>query len=355
MARLFSDTCGDHYDIGTILDWWSSTNGSGASVVSGLSGATNNCILLVPYQSGDLYYRKNLPSSPTRLITGGRFQTVMLPASGNNIIFGWWDSLGNFQCGLFVTPSGSLALCSDYPTGSSIIAQTSAPNIVQSSNFCYIQADIAFATSGASIAIHVNANTVLTASGLATAVNGNGAGMFSIHSGRNSSPQQYFDDLYVNDITGSANNSFDGDQEALFFPPSAAGQYTQWSIGGSSPAATNWQSVSKTVPNGDVSYVSAASTGLKDTYKVGSLPANVVTIVNVATVLNVKTDAGGLGAGATVAPMIGNGSTTSTGSNYSPNTTYTDTAQYFGTNPLTSSAWALPDWTNIEIGQTRTN
>jgi formylmethanofuran dehydrogenase subunit B len=91
-----------------------------------------------------------------------------------------------------------------------------------------------------------------------------------------------------------------------------------------------------------------------DTYKVGALPANVMSIVSVSTVLDAKTDTGGLGGGAQVAPVIGNGATTATGSAASVNTSYAELVHHWGTNPLTSAAWAVSDWGTLEIGHTRT-
>jgi hypothetical protein len=163
----------------------------------------------------------------------------------------------------------------------------------------------------------------LNLTGVPTSANSNPVSMFSIFRGGGSpddNPISYFDDIYVNDTSGSTCNSFQGDLQGLAFLPSGMGQFTQWSIGGSAPAATNWQSVDDVAPDGDTTFVSAGS-----------------------------------GAGAKIAAVIGNGTTTSTGTDFSLNTGYAYGLQYYGTNPLTATAWSLTDWPNIEVGQVRTS
>jgi hypothetical protein len=52
--------------------------------------------------------------------------------------------------------------------------------------------------------------------------------------------------VYFNDAAGSMNNTFLGNVRVKSQFTASAGDSTQFTIGGSAPAATNWQSVLNT-------------------------------------------------------------------------------------------------------------
>jgi hypothetical protein len=66
----------------------------------------------------------------------------------------------------------------------------------------------------------------------------------------------YFDDIAINDNTGSQQNGLPGDAYMHFMVPAAAGDNAGGTIGGSSPAATVWQSIDEVPPDDGVTYVS---------------------------------------------------------------------------------------------------
>lgn len=362
MARIFEDNCGDNYSDPFAQAVWSygrDENGNNSAIwtVTTTAGSTGNCLRLDPLASGGVatLIRKNLPASYARAIAGVRFKASTLPDTGYNHICTLWDNAATILAVLAVSASGALSVWrGGYPaTGGTMVGTATVSDLVQLGVMTHLSLDITLDNAGAgAFTLRANSKIVKTASSVTTAPNANGAAMLSAHSGHWTS--HYFDDLYLNDTSGSDNTGFDGDVQCLYIPPVGAGRLSQQTIGGSAPAATRWQSVSQTIPDDDVTYVSAGTVGLKDTYKVAALPANVITIVCVTTVLDTKTDAGGLGAGATVRPLIGNGVTESTGTSVSVNTSYADKFQAFGRNPITGIAWALADWTNIEIGHERT-
>lgn len=59
----------------------------------------------------------------------------------------------------------------------------------------------------------------------------------------------YFDDVGVNDATGTAETSYPGDASVIRLLPNAAGDFAEGALGGSVPAATGWESVDDTTPN----------------------------------------------------------------------------------------------------------
>lgn len=372
MARIFTDDGGDSYDWSSKLVRWSTSgNNNGNLLLDGdvetsIPGATGHCLRLqLPSNCQYAFLRYNFNGDFTRVIYGMRFQTQSLPATGYHSIAGIWDNAATLLSLLAYDSSGSLSIWrGGYPaSGGTHVGSFSNPNTVQANTWINIEVDTTLdnGSSGA-FTIRANSQSIVTASGVQTSPNANGARMFSIYTAAPLSGgfiQHYFDDDYVNntidDGTGTC-NGFDGDVQNLYFPASGVGQYTQQAIGGSVPAGSNWASVSQVVPDDDVTYVTAASVGLKDTYAVDDLPVNVVKIVSVDTILDSKTDVSGLGAGATIRPLIGKGTgSPATGTNVSINTSYIDKVQHWGGfNPLTGAAWVLPDWPSIEIGHERT-
>lgn len=364
MARIFEDNCGDNYSDPLAQAVWSygkDENGNNSVVVSvtTTAGSSGNCLKVDSIPVGNIatFLRRNLSASYAHVIYGVRFKAAALPGSGYDHIITLWDNAATILSVLAIEPNGALSVWrGGYPgVGGTKVGTSTVGNVIQPGVMIHLSLDIVLDNAGAgSITLRADSQIVKTVSTTTTSPNANGAAMLSVHSGHILAASHYFDDLYLNDPSGLDNTGFDGDVVCIYVPPTAPGRLTQQSIGGSAPAATNWQSVNQTVPDDDVTYVSAATAGLKDTYKVGPLDPNVVAIVCVTTILDLKTDTSGLGAGATVRPLIGNGATESPGTSVSANTSYANKYQSFGRNPLTSATWTLSDWANIEIGHERT-
>jgi len=84
----------------------------------------------------------------------------------------------------------------------------------------------------------------------------------------------YFDDIAINDNTGSYQNSYPGSGKIVHTQPNGAGDNTNWAIAGSSPAATNWQSVSEISPDDGVTTVQIKTPSNKaDDYTVAPITA----------------------------------------------------------------------------------
>jgi hypothetical protein len=74
------------------------------------------------------------------------------------------------------------------------------------------------------------------------------------------------DDLVVLNTSGAANNDFLGDVRVDYLKPNGSGYVSDSVIGGSSPAATRWQSVDDVVSDGDATFVELEEVGDKDSY-----------------------------------------------------------------------------------------
>lgn len=72
------------------------------------------------------------------------------------------------------------------------------------------------------------------------------------------------DDFYFLDDEGGLNDDYLGNVRAKYMPP-VSNYSVQWTIGGSAPAATNWQSALNTALD-DTKYVYASTVGYQDLY-----------------------------------------------------------------------------------------
>lgn len=155
------------------------------------------------------------------------------------------------------------------------------------------------------------------------------------------------DDLYVLDEAGTVNNDFLGERRVYTLYPTAAGALTQFVLGGSTPAPTNWQSVDDPTPTGDVDYITSSALST-DTYAFGDLPAQ-VNVVN-AVQLNLaarKTDAGAR----SIAPIQRSaGGTVVAGSNLPVGANYAVLSSIAETSLVTTTAWTPSEVNVSEFG-----
>lgn len=101
-----------------------------------------------------------------------------------------------------------------------------------------------------------------------------------------------FADLVVLNGAGAAND-FMGDMRVVGLPTTGPGAHTDFTPGGTAPAATNWQSVNKDPVPGDATYVQANTVGAQDTYALADLPNTIIAVKAVQVgVIARKTDAG---------------------------------------------------------------
>lgn len=80
------------------------------------------------------------------------------------------------------------------------------------------------------------------------------------------------DDLVIQNALGTLNNDFPNECQVSALLPIATGAFTQFVRGGTTPAATNWQSVDELNINDDVDYVAGQTVGLTDSYDYTTLP-----------------------------------------------------------------------------------
>ena len=110
-------------------------------------------------------------------------------------------------------------------------------------------------------------NVNLIAGNLLLGVTQRGYDFLYFNQNNNNGRYWRWDDLYFLDAAGSVNNTFLGNVRAKYMAPMADASPIQWDIGGTTPAASNWQSVLNIALN-DTKYVSASIVGKQDLYTI---------------------------------------------------------------------------------------
>lgn len=182
---------------------------------------------------------------------------------------GFFDSASNVpQFTVHFAPNGIIQVYRGFPSGGAFIGQTSPGCYIYGSWF-YLEIGATIG-SGGRVRLRVNTQLVLD---LNPCNCQNSANSFtdSIAYGVQSSfpfsttVHIQFDDIYFCDDQGSVNNSFLGNCRVWTQFTTGNGPHIDFTIGGSSPAPTNWQSVQNKLIN-DSQFVFSGATGAYDLY-----------------------------------------------------------------------------------------
>lgn len=156
-----------------------------------------------------------------------------------------------------------------------------------------------------------------------------------------------FDDLAINDTSGTINNGQVGDGRVVFLKPTGAGSNTNQTRGGTDSGA-NWSQVDE-LPPSLTDYVYSATAAIRDTYALQDVPAGNWTINCVEVLAYAQnSDAGAGSLGLTVK----SGTTTNEATAQSLTTSGAYYRQLYETDPNTSSAWTVAAVTALEAGTT---
>jgi hypothetical protein len=340
MALLFCDGF-DHYASADIPAKYSSVVGAWTV---GATGRTSNGITTSSSPSNSLC--KSIPSSST-LIAGVASKSGAGGSSG--ILFQFSDSTAptsqiaiqiNTSYQIFVSLGNVAAM---FYSGGTILG-VSAP-IYSQSTYYYIEAKVVFSTTTTgSVTVKVNGNTVIALTGIRTTVSSN-AFANTVYLGAPGAYQigQTYDDYYICDGTGSANNDFLGNISVATLYPTGAGRVTGFTNTG---GASNNASVANSTPDGDTSYVDSGTASTVDAYTLGTLSATGKSVVGVQLVADAKNQ----GSPNNVLSVgVGNGTTESFDSGTAPPSgSYGMITRTLDTNPLTSAAWAVADFATLQ-------
>ena len=163
----------------------------------------------------------------------------------------------------------------------------------------------------------------------------NGMGTRAVISGGSMNWQQYMDDWYVYDMTGSENNNWIGDRRVLALVPVDNGGTQEWTPNG---ASTEYQCIDEIPADDDTTYISAGPSGLpiNSTFQLTQLGSDVASINGIEIYTKSKKSDAGV---CNLQVSMQQGSDEATGEIWPASTAYTHRTQMFELDPSTGALW----------------
>lgn len=216
----------------------------------------------------------------------------------------------------------------------------------------HLEAYVKLGTTDGRVTVRINTQVVIDLIDVDT-INGSRAIIDSVGFGAPNSisntgvwiEEWMIDDLYFCDPAGSINNGFLGNVRVMCQFPVSNGDVNDFTIGGSAPAATNWQSVLNTLLD-DTKFVYNSTPGDKDLYNVQAIinsPLVHGVQVRVAAKMDDATQRG-------MAAMIKSEGVESDGVTHYINQSYSYYRTIHELNPATGLGWTGPEVNAIQIG-----
>jgi hypothetical protein len=331
MANLFMDSIQTYGQGQTDLTTrYSAVQGASVELTAGRGGNTPAVLTGAFFgtQGADARWRRALGVNAARLYAGARWRFASSGGGTPKVLTFMHNATD--CCGVRIDATGAVTAFN--PTGD----LATAAALASTSAYQYIELGVpdGFVTSGR-LVVRLNGNVVLDLSGVDT--RGGGPGTANTvqfgPSGQGGIFSQYschMQDLYVNDGTGSRNNTFWGDVaiDARFPNSTSRGDS---SIQGSAPAPTRHQSVSQSAPDGDTTFNLFTGPGEVDLYGIAPYSAAAAQgVYAVQVVALVKGDTGGGGTGS---PTVRSGGVAQDGPTLAVPGTYTPLVQTLEANP----------------------
>jgi len=335
MAPLFG-TGFDFYGSADALLIWTAGNGPTASAASRWPTG----------QGADLGHSNTLNktwgTNEATVVVGGAFLITNPTSLGDFLELR--DST-TVQVSLAVTATGQLAIYRGGFGGTQLAATSAgyiAPNVW---HFYELKTTINNTTGTYEVRVDGNSSPILSGSGANTRQTANNyVNDLKIAAATGGSGEHtYCDDIYLLNTSGGSNNDFLGDTRIEGRVPTGAGNYAQFTPS----TGSNWQNVDEVPANGDTDYNSTATVNNKDSFAHQSLSSLSGTIrwVN-HWVLARKDDAGTR----KVAPLFRISASDYVGTDDTLSTSYQYFGQVYENSPATSSAWAISEINNAELG-----
>lgn len=197
--------------------------------------------------TGDAFYVAPVGATPaTGFIGGGMFIYPDMDAA-NGAVIGFYDGVNDTpQVSILFAANGVVkAYRGSVATGTFL--QNSATGSFQEDEWFHVEAKVLVASTGGTVEVRINTVPVLQITGANTQNTGNAYFDSVIVGGYlpvNFKTVHFaFDDMFVNDTTGAQNNTWAGNLRSYGAFMIANGATNNFTIGGSAPASTHWQSV----------------------------------------------------------------------------------------------------------------
>lgn len=175
-----------------------------------------------------------------------------------------WSTVGNVSVGnITLTPTNTLVLLKSNGVQ---IGSASAALSLDTWYYVEFKNDATAATG----TLEARLNGSVFATGLNSNKGSFGRALVGIVTGAQTTNDIFFTDVKISDNSGSAFTGYPGSGNVLLVAPNGAGESTQWTIGGSAAAATNWQSVSEGTPDDGTTLVNESLLNKEDIYTLSS-------------------------------------------------------------------------------------
>jgi hypothetical protein len=307
--------------------------------------------------------------SITTANTRGAYSTYAYTATATRASASWDASTSEFYFGFgvyktsiascflmdFLSPNGTLNVRLQTTAGSQIAIYRSSGNllgtcssVLAGATWVYIEGHLIINDTTGTVEIRVNgvAETITFGVGVFNnqdtradaAANGDKCDRLEI----GATSGAIFDDVYMNDTTGTQNIAWAGDIRITAYIPNAAGDVT----GMTPTAGANYTNVDERPPNDATDIVAATGTTLYDLY---ALPdTSGIGVVQAVTLWlrAQKSDAGTKN----IAHMIKSGATENQGSDIALSTSWTYYRKNYNNDPTDSTAWSAIKVDGLQIG-----
>lgn len=309
--------------------------------------ATTGCTTLNPRGTGT----HNLRSGPisggggvrevygsnlTEVFHGAAFFVDSLPG-GASLVYYWLllDHAGVEQLTIILTPTGTIQARRGDRFGT-VIAESAA--VITAGTYYYLEMYAKVGNADGAVEIRVNGTTVLDASSVDTQATANADYAICLINGvATGGPLLDCTDAVWYQPTGSENNDFLGDIQVLTVDMTADAASTGFVR---NTGSNDFSCISDAAPDGDTTYVQAATSGLASEYSMGNLPANVSEVVGVVfRNMAKKTEAGTSGLKTGLVSALTSPATTSMGAEKTMTTDYTYGTTVFDTDPATGAVF----------------
>ena len=329
MALRFMDGF-EHYSIPSQLPMkWTSYNSSGINTMTGRRAGTT--ALRLNYTADTV----SLTLDPQSTWIMG-FAFYMFGNETTDLIR-FYDPTDGIQLSINVGIDGTIRL---YRSSSTLLAQST--NALSMGTWNYIEIKFTIADSGGLFEVRVNESVWVTFTGdTKQSTSLSTVSRFVLY-GRTSDCG--YDDFYICDATGTANNDYLGDCRIDTIFPNGVGNIDDFIVQG---ATTNWEAVDETVFDGDTSYNYSNTVSAKDTFAFTNVPAITGSIFGVQASIGARKDDAG---GRVLRAVTRLSSTDYESSNIPLSTDYLFGRAIWEKNPNTSAAWAEADINGAEFG-----
>lgn len=202
-------------------------------------------------------------SPVTEFYYGMAVYWVNTPTNGR--IFCWFQSPSGTDQIRLVTAAGQYLAVQ---RGGTTIG--TGTQILQTSHWYYIEVHGVIHDTTGSVEVRIDGVTDISLSGIDTRNDATYATVDRVRFGSDgNSLQKYIDDIYFCDTTGGVNDTWLGDIQVPGLSPTAAGDHTALSRGGTDSGA-NWSQVDEKPPNDATDYVYGSTVDTYDLYGLGN-------------------------------------------------------------------------------------